>query len=93
MSGQCDLTDGSTTGQWRLPNIRELQSLVDYGQVDPALPAGHPFTGVLDLEHYWSSTSYIGYRDPAWDVDLRNGLVYFPNKTSADAVWPVRGGQ
>ena len=30
--------DGSKPGDWRLPNIRELQSLVDYAFVDPALP-------------------------------------------------------
>lgn len=32
--------------QWRLPNVRELQSLIDYGEYNPALPTGHPFTGV-----------------------------------------------
>jgi hypothetical protein len=25
----CDLTDGSSKGDWRLPNVRELQSLID----------------------------------------------------------------
>ena len=25
------LTDGSTAGQWRLPNMREMQSLIHYG--------------------------------------------------------------
>ena len=45
-SGYSDLTDGSKAGDWRLPNVRELQSLVDYGRYDPALPEGHPFTRV-----------------------------------------------
>ena len=39
--------DGSKAGDWRLPNVRELQSLVDYGRVDPSLPADAPFTNVL----------------------------------------------
>ena len=30
--GQCGLTDGSTKGTWRLPNINEANSLVDLGQ-------------------------------------------------------------
>ena len=29
-AGACGLTDGSTAGQWRLPNVKELQSLFDY---------------------------------------------------------------
>ena len=45
-SGSAGLTDGSKAGDWRLPNVRELQSLVDYGRSNPALPAGHPFTNV-----------------------------------------------
>ncbi len=52
-------------GDWRLPNSKELFSLVDRSQSDPALPAEHPFTNIQpdvgDL--YWSSTSYA--YDPA----------------------------
>ena len=32
------LTDGSKAGDWRLPNRKELQSLVDFGFYNPALP-------------------------------------------------------
>ena len=31
-SGSCGLTDGSIAGAWRLPNVREMQSLIDYGR-------------------------------------------------------------
>ncbi|KJR43503.1 protein of unknown function DUF1566 [Candidatus Magnetoovum chiemensis] len=31
---------------WRLPNIKELRSLVDYSNYGPALPTGHPFVNV-----------------------------------------------
>jgi hypothetical protein len=40
---QCGLTDGSVVGDWRLPNIRELHSLIDFGRSEPALPENHPF--------------------------------------------------
>ena len=40
---------------WRLPNRKELYSLIDFSQHGPALPVGHPFT---DLQSpYWSSTT------------------------------------
>jgi hypothetical protein len=35
-NGQCDLTDGSTAGQWRLHNVRELESLVNVSQSNVA---------------------------------------------------------
>ena len=36
-SGQCGLTDGSVAGNWRLPNVKELQSLIDFAYSKPAL--------------------------------------------------------
>lgn len=43
---QCGLTDRSAAGDWRLPNVKELQSLIDYGHLNPALSPGHPFVSV-----------------------------------------------
>jgi hypothetical protein len=91
-SGFCGLTDGSSAGDWRLPNVRELQSLIDYGEFGPALPDGHPFTGVLS-NYYWSSTTYTNTTSYAWDVVLTNGFVRYDPKSNAQYVWPVRGGQ
>ncbi len=53
-SGSCGLTDGSIAGDWRLPNYKELFSLVDAENSDPALPSGHPFTNVQSYM-YWCS--------------------------------------
>ena len=87
-----DLTDGSVAGDWRLPNVRELQSLIDYGQYGPALPPGHPFSGVQSL-FYWSSATYVDNPITAWIVGLGNGVVGNGTKTNPRDVWPVRGGQ
>jgi hypothetical protein len=48
---------------WRLPNINELESLVDCGMHSPALQAGHPFECIQ--ESYWSSTTSMF--EPDWD--------------------------
>lgn len=91
-SGECGLSDGSAEGAWRLPNVRELQSLIDYGRVAPALPSGHPFTGV-QWASYWTSTTYVNITSNAWQLPLGGGSLGIDDKTYAHYVWPVRGGQ
>lgn len=91
-SGACGLTDGSVAGAWRLPNITEMQSLIDYGRSGPALPLGHPFTGG-PFGNYWTSTTYASVPGDAWRVLLNDGFVSFIDKNSSLDAWPVRGGQ
>lgn len=51
---------------WRLPNVIELESLLDASQANPGLPASHPFVNVRPL--YWSSTTYAQGTPMAWGV-------------------------
>ena len=90
-NGTCGLTDGSVAGDWRLPNVKELQSLIDYGSYGPALPSGYPFTS-LHFDYYWSSTTYPPISDCAWSMYMMHGGVYSYNKSGTFYVWPVRGG-
>jgi len=91
-SGECDLSDGSAEDDWRLPNVRELHSLIDYGHSYPALPSGHPFSGVQS-DGYWSGTTPAGSTSNVWYVYLGDGSVYNFDKTDTHYVWPVRDGQ
>jgi hypothetical protein len=94
-SGECGLSDGSAEGDWRLPNVRELHSLIDYSQEDPAMTSGHPFTNVWYGEPsslYWSSTTDAGEAGTAWGVTMGGGGVDDPGKTDSGHVWPVRSG-
>ena len=90
--GDCGLSDDSSAGDRRLANVKELQSLIDFGMYNPALPSGHPFTGVAS-DHYWSSTTVADDTNYACAVELRCGRIYHFLKTSIPYVWPVRGGQ
>lgn len=92
-SGKCGLADGSQAGQWRLPSIRELKSLIDRSKNYPAaLPAGHPFTNI-QTDRYWSSSTYVHSTDRAWSVQMVDGHLLHYNKAGSIYVWPVRGGQ
>ncbi len=73
---------------WRLPNINELESLVDCSTHSPALPEGHPFENVR--EGYWSSTTSMYEPDWAWALYLTKGALGVGQKRGAYFyVWPV----
>ena len=56
---------------WRLPNIKELSSLVDDGRINPAIdPAGFPATPAT---WFWSSTPDAGDAAYSWYVNFGNG--------------------
>jgi hypothetical protein len=78
---------------WRLPNINELESLIDADQCSPALPKGDPFNNVQSYTNYWSSTTYAGHTSHAWCVYMGNGSVGLYVKSGGYYVWPVRSGE
>lgn len=84
--------DGNKGGGWRLPNINELESLVDCSTHSPALPQGHPFADVR--AGYWSSTTSAFEPDWAWALYLDRGAVGVGQKCGRHFhVWAVRGGR
>jgi hypothetical protein len=98
LSGCADLFKGGRLG-WRLPALQELLSLVDPTQENPALPSGHPFSGVRTDAPYWTGTTAAAQdgsaSNQAYAVDIFGGSFGRSYKvgTFARHVWCVRGGQ
>jgi len=75
---------------WRLPNRRELRSLMDYQTRKPALPRDHPFTNIF-IHWYWSSTTAVLHPGYAWHVHLEGARMFYGKKIQEALFWPVRG--
>jgi len=86
------LTDDSSAGDWHLPNVDELNSLIDHGNCSLALPTGHPFTSVQQYPPYWTSTTYTTHTVNAYTISMNNGEVGGHGKDIdyLCVVWPVR---
>jgi len=83
---------------WRLPNVNELESLINANEVNSAtwlITQG--FTKVQPLD-YWSSTTTASYPFCAWVVEMGSGNVSYSYHKSYGPehdgyVWSVRAGQ
>lgn len=64
-----ELTLGGYT-DWRLPNIRELNSIVDYGRLAPAI---NPIFTCGPQDYFWSSTTVNFSTRNVWVVQFEYG--------------------
>ena len=85
--GACGATD------WRLPNIFELESLMNLQETDSAIWLNtQGFTNVQSY-CYSSSTSNATNTEQAWSVSLEYNMITRDRKNySFCHVWPVRSG-
>jgi len=87
----CEALNFAGHTDWRLPNIKELMSIVDYENFNPAIdgtffPNTHP-------TFYYSSTTVANYADYAWYVNFSGGFLSNYLKSTPFYVRPVRLGK
>ena len=98
-----NMSYGSQT-DWRLPNYKEMASLIDFGQVSPTLcntagtskwSANDPFTNVrtnaVGLGDYWTSTAVNNLSNNFWTVSLLTGVLTSRARAGNFYQFPVRG--
>jgi hypothetical protein len=80
---------------WRLPNVNELESLVNSEVANQATFLNAQGFNSVQANYYWSSSSYAGSPAGAWIVVMSDGSVGVGTKASSlyVYVWPVRAGQ
>lgn len=75
---------------WRVPNRRELRSLISHQTRRPALPEAQPFTDIFN-GWYWSSTTAVISPMHDWYVNMDGGRMFYGGKDQSFMLWPVRG--
>ncbi len=81
----------STGLDWRLPNLKELSSLVDRGQLSPNIdPTAFPSTPETN---FWSSSPVAGDPGSVWAVVFAGGFTEIDARQFTLLVRLVRGGR
>ncbi|WP_192021716.1 DUF1566 domain-containing protein [Shewanella sp. WPAGA9] len=75
---------------WRLPNNKELFSLVDFSAVSPAINLTiFPST---TNDYTWSSSPMIEFSQDSWFINFKTGLNWFKGRSDNMLVRVVRAG-
>lgn len=99
-SGRCDtekfvadVNNASLCGasDWRMPTIKELESIVHYGRVAPAIDTS--FFPNTPSSYVWSGSPYASHTSYAWGVHFYNGSSGTNYRSNGSHVRLVRGGQ
>jgi hypothetical protein len=103
-SGQCGLSDGSSAGQWRMPNRFEMLSLADraptfafasyfkgiYGTDGVTVTGPVIFNNFVISQYYWTSSTYASDPTQAWTVYSCDFGAYDTPKSATGYTLAVR---
>ena len=87
----CEILQLGNYTDWRLPNIRELFSIIDYRHSYPATVDLLFIDGNLQ-DLYWSSTTYKELPSHAVGLIFGSGISFNYNKITSNQIRCVRGG-
>jgi hypothetical protein len=74
---------------WRLPNIKELQSLNDESRSNPSINS--TFFPAIGIKNYWSATTLPNQVLESWFWNTQFGITTYALKTSTNYVICVKG--
>ena len=83
----CKELNLTSKDDWRLPNIKELQSIVDINRYNPAIKSG--FKNVTS-SGYWASSQSISSAKYSWNVYFKNGGTDYYSQSNEYYVRCVR---
>jgi len=84
----CEALDLGGYTDWRLPNIKELKSIVDRSK--STAPIIYSAFQNTTSNRYWSATTGADDTSAAWDVNFGNGYVNWDGKSTSLSVRCVR---
>lgn len=87
----CEALTYAGHNDWRLPNVKEMVSILDFENATPPVDGGI-FTDYEPAQTYWTSTTDRGTPTRAWRISAGSGYVYWAAKTSIYYAFPVRLG-
>jgi hypothetical protein len=86
----CVALDFAGHTDWRMPNVKEMLSIMDFGCVAPAMD---PLFTHLSGANFWTSTTFIDWDAAALLVSINEGTISYDDKETYNYIKPVRLGR